>query len=255
MGKLIDFNVGCANSSIIITNNHSIMIDCYGLEDYKNYLPQNKIIDVLFITHQHHDHFDSISFLLDNNYVVNNLFYSPYVRRHGDNSVELDEWNDFLNLKNRLEKRGTKSTSLYHQSDLTKPYLTYGDVKCFVIGPYKHIANSETRELHDASLVITFKLGNRSTVFPGDASDDSLNYIAKTTNNYCDDILHASHHGSLNGADLDFIKGANANYTVISTKSGVYENVPHPTALQRYRENTKEAVYRTDIDRTSTFTF
>jgi len=255
MGKLIDFNVGCANSGIISTGYHSIMIDCYGLEDYKDNLPRSKTINVLFITHQHHDHFDGISFLLDNNYSVEYLIYSPYQRRYGDNSVELDEWNDFLNLKTRLEKKGTKCGSLYRQSDLKEPLFSYDDVKCFLIGPYKHIADSDTRELHDASLVIYFQLNNRFTVFPGDASDTSLNYIAKNTNNYCNDILHASHHGSLNGADLDFIKGANAVYTVISTKSGVYENVPHPTALQRYREYTAKSVYRTDTSGPLTWTF
>jgi beta-lactamase superfamily II metal-dependent hydrolase len=255
MGKLIDFDVGCANSSIILTNNHAIMIDCFGLEEYKNCLPQNKIIDVLFITHQHHDHFDGISFLLDHNYSVKYLAYSPYQRRYGDSSVELDEWNDFLNLKSRLEKKGTQCGSLYRQSDFSNPLCSYDDVKCFIIGPHKNIADSDTRELHDASLVIYFKLNNRSTVFPGDASDANLNWIANNTDNYCNDILHASHHGSLNGADLDFIKEANANYTVISTKSGVYENVPHPTALQRYRMHTKKTVYRTDTSGPLTWNF
>jgi beta-lactamase superfamily II metal-dependent hydrolase len=82
-----------------------------------------------------------------------------------------------------------------------------------------------------------------------------LEYIATHTTNFCNDILRASHHGSINGAQLDFIKKCNADYTVISTESGVHESVPHPTALQRYRDNTKKKVYRTDQDGTLTWTF
>jgi ribonuclease BN (tRNA processing enzyme) len=157
MGKLMDLDVGCANSSIILTNKHAILVDCYGLDTYNAYLPQNKMIDVLFITHQHHDHFDGISYLLDNNYSVNYLVYSPYKRRYDDSSVELDEWNDFLNFKARLEKKGTKPVTTYRQIDFEKPFCSYDNLKCYMIGPVSHIANSETRELHDASLLLLLK--------------------------------------------------------------------------------------------------
>jgi beta-lactamase superfamily II metal-dependent hydrolase len=84
-------------------------------------------------------------------------------------------------------------------------------------------------------------------LFNGDASGANLQNVAALSH-ICDDILHASHHGSIEGADLGFIKKCNASYAVISTEADVHDNVPHPTALQRYRENTKNRVYRTDQD-------
>ena len=75
-----------------------------------------------------------------------------------------------------------------------------------------------------------------------------LEYIAENTSNYCNDILHASHHGSLNGAQLNFIRNCNAEYTLISTRAGVHSNIPHPTALSRYRAHTRHNVRRTDVD-------
>jgi len=92
-------------------------------------------------------------------------------------------------------------------------------------------------------------------LFAGDASDTNLQGIADNTKNYCNDILHASHHGSLNGANLDFIKKCNAEYTLISTQSGVYDNIPHPTALWRYRKYTVHDVRRTDVDGSWEWTF
>jgi beta-lactamase superfamily II metal-dependent hydrolase len=117
-----------------------------------------------------------------------------------------------------------------------------------LIAPSQTIAGSATRELHDACLVFRTDLGQRKCTFTGDASDANLNWIAQSTTHICDDILHASHHGSMNGADLEFIKACKAQFTVISTESGVYENVPDGTALARYQKNSTQGVYRTDRD-------
>jgi beta-lactamase superfamily II metal-dependent hydrolase len=128
-------------------------------------------------------------------------------------------------------------------------------VRFEIIGPHQSIATSATRELHDACLVIKAILGKRACLFTGDASDANLGYIADNTRNFCNDILHASHHASLQGANLDFVKKCNAQYTLISTASGRYENVPHPTALKRYADNTAHEVRRTDVDGSCMWTF
>ena len=65
-----------------------------------------------------------------------------------------------------------------------------------IIGPAVNIATCATRELHDACLVIKANMGRRCCLFTGDASDANLKWIADNTTDYCNDILHASHHGS-----------------------------------------------------------
>lgn len=165
-------------------------------------------------------------------------------------SVTIEEWNEFNDMKTKFKEKGTKLFAPYRQDNFNQPFWGTDGVKFEIIGPAKSVATSDTRELHDACLVIKAILGKRKCLFTGDASDANLEYIEKNTKNFCDDILHASHHGSLNGAHLEFIKKANVSYTLISTKSGVYENVPHATALRRYKENTKNDVRRTDVDGT-----
>ena len=59
----------------------------------------------------------------------------------------------------------------------------------------KSIATSDTRELHDASLVFRADLSARKCTFTGDASDTNLENVA-TIDHICDDILHASHHAN-----------------------------------------------------------
>ena len=127
-------------------------------------------------------------------------------------------------------------------------------LRIWMIGPEKIIATSDTRELHDASLVFTVKGEKRTCLFTGDSSDTSLNWISKNTNNHCNDILHASHHGSKNGADLEFINSCNIIHTIISTKFGEHDSVPHPTALARYEKYSTD-VYRTDVSGTLSYNY
>lgn len=256
MGSLYCLNVGWGDASLIITDSATFLVDCHNIGDHANLLPSSKHILGVFITHQHRDHYSGLIYLKEKGYSIEYLIYSPYSRRHGDNSVTLEEWNEFNTLKDFFARRGTELYSPYRQEGFsgTAWWGTDG-VKFEIIGPHASTADSETRELHDASLVIKAILGDRNCLFCGDASDTNLEYIANNTNNYCNDILHASHHGSLNGAHLDFIKKCNAKYTLISTQTGIYENSPHPDALRRYKDNTEYAVRRTDIDGSWRWTF
>ena len=255
MGELHHLDVGCADASVIKTSTATFLIDCHGIEDYSDLLPTSKSLRGVFITHQHKDHYSGLGYLKDEGYTIEHLIYSPYERRYNDQSVTIEEWSEFNEYCDYFKEKGTKLYWPYRQSNFGEPYWETDGVSFYIVGPDKSIAKSDTRELHDACLVIHAVMDERKCLFTGDASNTNLKWIADNTASYCDDILHASHHGSIHGADLDFIKECNASYTVVSTKSGVYENVPHPTAMRRYRDNTKNKVYRTDSSGSLKFTF
>lgn len=248
MGEINFLDVGCGDTSIIKTNGNVYLVDCYDIENHSYLLPSNKIIKALFVTHQHYDHFLGMKYLMENDYKINYLIYSPYDRRRGDNSVQYEEWKDFTSYAKCFEYNGTKLYKPYRQGNFNTPWWSIDELKFYMLGPVNSIADRDTRELHDASLVFLVKANNRNCLFTGDASDISLEWISNNTENYCNDILHASHHGSINGANLSFIKNANIKDTIISTKSGVHSNVPHSTAISRYKSFTKNTVYRTDTN-------
>lgn len=256
MGEMKCFDVGFGDTTLIDSGSGVVMIDCNEfIEDHSSVLPRSKVIDVLFITHQHYDHFLGMEFLKTEGFTIRNLVYSPYDRRRSDNSVAYDEWERFKSIAGYFQRAGTKAYAPYRQKTWDSAWWSICGLKVWMIGPNEAIATSTTRELHDACLVFRIVMGNRKCLFTGDASDQSLSWIADHTNYHCEDILHASHHGSLNGADLDFIKSCNADFTVISTKPGVHQNVPHATALSRYENHTANTVYRTDRDGTLTWSF
>lgn len=255
MGKLHCLDVGCGDASVIISENSTFLVDCHNIENHAHLLPASKNIRAVFITHQHRDHYSGLDYLRKKKYSIQHLIYSPYDRRYGDNSVTSEEWDEFNSHRDYFRANGTALYTPYRQESFEKPYWTIDGLKFWMLGPQKGIATSGTRELHDACLVFRADLAQRVCTFTGDASDCNLNWIAKNTNNICNDILHASHHGSINGADLDFLKKCNINQTLISTACGVYKSVPDDVALKRYIDNTKNGIYRTDQGGTWTWTF
>lgn len=248
MGKVHFCKVGCADCTVIQAASATYLIDCSGIEDHAHLLPSSKRLRGVFITHQHRDHYGGLNCLKQNGYSIDFLIYSPYARRYNDNSAPYDEWQEFNRLRDHFVSKGTQTRTPYRQDDWSKPWWDAGDIEFRMLAPFKDLATSDTRELHDACLVVHVSAGSRKFLVCGDASDASLNKLARNTSNYCNDVLRCSHHASLNGADLAFVKGASAQYTVISTEPGVYDNVPHPTALKRYNDNTAKKVYRTAIN-------
>jgi len=248
MGALHCLDVGCADASVIRTATATFLVDCHNIGHFENLLPGNKRLRGVFVTHQHSDHYSGLGYLKDNGYSIDHLVYSPYNRRRGDNSVTIEEWSEFASFCDHFSQKGSKLYTPYRQTEWGKPWWNTDGVQFEIIGPHSSVADSETRQLHDACLVIKAILGARACLFAGDASDANLEYIANNTKDYCNDILHASHHGSIEGAHLAFVKKCNAQYTLISTATGKFDNVPHPTALRRYKESTAHDVRRTDVD-------
>ena len=257
MGKLHCLNVGCSDATVIVSATETFLVDCHNIEEHSHLLPTSKYLRAVFITHQHHDHFSGLQYLRDHGYTIGCLIYSPYERRYADNSVQLDEWKEFCSHRDYFESQGTALRAPFRQELHlgAAPYWTVDGLKFWMLGPFEDLATSETRCLHDACLVFRADLKKLLCTFTGDASDASLRQIADNTTNYCNGILHASHHGSINGAEETFIAKAKSKQILISTAEGVYSNVPHPDALALYERTTPGKVYRTDVFGTATWNF
>ncbi len=250
-------NVGCADCTIFEMGNDVVVIDCgyrrfnngaskpTNIASYlKNYIGKT-YIDLLIITHPHHDHYLGMEDLIGG-FTVAEFWGSPYERRYGDNSLSIDDWNEYNNLKGRLIPDSNKKFTC------TKGVRkTFSGCEFVVLGPRNTINSDDTRECHDGSLVIWVSTPSNKFIICGDASNSELDQVKSDWKLSGCDVLRCSHHGSDNGANLEFIKTISPRDAIISTGSGVFSNLPSNTALQRYRSNSTN-VFRTDVDGTCT---
>ncbi len=247
-------DVGCADCTIFEMGDDLVLIDC-GYNKYSDkgiskptniahYINNNigkSLIDLLIISHPHSDHYLGMEDLI-NNFTVAEFWGSPYKRRHDDNSLSLEDYNEYTNLKNKLVPDSSKRFTC--SSGVRKNFT---NCNFLVLGPRTSVNDSDTRECHDANLVIWVSTPANNFIVCGDASDSELDLILadwKLTN--CN-VLRASHHGSKNGANLEFIKTASPRDTIISTKSGIFDNVPDSKALRIY-DTYSSKVFRTDVE-------
>lgn len=250
-------NVGCADCTIFEMGKDLVVIDCgyrrrsngiskpTNIADYITNVIGKSYIDLLIVSHPHHDHYLGMEDLIGK-FTVAEFWGSPYERRHGDNSLSLDEWKEYCQLKEKLIPDNQKRFTC--PSGTRK---TFSGCEFVVLGPRKAVNANDTRECHDASLVIWVETPANKFLICGDASDSELDQIRADWKLSECNVLRASHHGSINGANLEYLKTVAPRYTIISTQSGVFENLPSNTALQRYREYSTK-VFRTDTDGTCT---
>lgn len=250
-------NVGCADCTIFEIGNDLVVIDCgyrqfsngvskpTNIYDYLRNVIRKTYIDLLIISHPHHDHYLGMEELISN-VTVAEFWGSPYERRYGDNSLEDEEWKEYCNLKERLVPEMSRRFTC-----MKNTRKTLSGCEFVVLGPRKNVNTNETRECHDACLVVWVHSPANNFIICGDASDSQLDQITSDWKLSDCTVLRASHHGSDNGANLEFIKAASPRDTIISTKSGIFDNLPSETALQRYKRSSKN-VFRTDVDGTCT---
>jgi competence protein ComEC len=255
--KVHFLNVGLADCTIIEMDNDLVVIDCgYRRTGYsaskptniKNYLNDvigKTIIDLLIVTHPHHDHFIGMEDMIGS-FKVLRYWGSPYERRYADASLSNDEWNEYVKLRNKLVPESNRQMTPYKGET-----IKIGSCTFFVVGPRNNVNSDNNRECHDASLVVWVSSPSNTLLVCGDASDLELKRISLDYKLSDCTILRASHHGSENGADLDFLKSISPRDTIISTQSGIIENLPSGLALSRYKEYSKKT-FRTDIDGTCT---
>lgn len=248
--------VGCADCAIFEMGNDLVVIDCgyrrtgYGVSkptniaSYLKYTIGKSWIDLMIITHPHHDHFLAMEDLITNRITVAELWASPYQRRYDDPSLSAEEMSEFLSVAKRLVPVSSSRIPVYKGQQ-----RTFSGCLFHVLGPRQDVNSSATRECHDACLVTWVGAQANRFVICGDASDTELELVRADWNLSSATILRASHHGSMNGANLDFIKAVSPIDTIVSTESGVIQSVPHPTALQRYRDHSIKVV-RTDLNGT-----
>ena len=227
--KVYYFDVGQADSILIVNNGKTMLIDAGNNDDgdmLVNYIQTLGIskIDVLVGTHPHEDHIGG----LDNIIKAFDIgtIYMPKVQT---NTKTFEEVIDAISAK------GLKVTT-----PKIGDIFDLGKAKCEVMS-----IGDDKSNLNTTSIVIRMVYNDVSYLFTGDmeTSNESARQWPQT------DILKVAHHGSGTSSSEKFLKQVMPKIGVIQVGEGNSYSHPHDVVIKRLEKLGVE-IYRNDLKQT-----
>ena len=186
-------------------------------------------IDVLALTHAHHDHVAGLETVMAN-FQVTELWLPS-----------IPDLEAYQRLQQRARQRAI-SVHTYSRGDTTR--LGEATVAFLSPGPNYQPAR---RPHNDDSLVMRLSYGRRAALLAGDVQQTMEMELLRDNGPLQADWLKVPHHGSKSSNSLEFLSGVGAPYGVISVAANSRFGHPHPEALERLRD-ARVRLFRTDRD-------
>ena len=200
--------VGKADSMVLSTENHTVIIDCGEKGDGKEileYLESNNItkVDYLIITHFDQDHVGGASKVIKS-IPIDNVLQPSYEK----SSSEYDKYCDAMQEMNITPTNVTQTMN-----------FNLDDVSFTIYPPQKNFYGDN--EENDFSLVTKVVHGENTFLFTGDAEETRLDEIMSLDNIQCD-FLKVPYHGNYLDNLETFLKEVNPKYAVICCSTKQY---------------------------------
>ena len=228
--QIFYFDVGQADSSLILNNGKVMLIDAGNDKDGDTLVKNIKDlgiekIDYLVGTHMHADHIGGMDSIVKS-FEIGEIFI-PYTTRP---DVQVKE------LLQAIDEKGLTITA----TDIGYSFKV-GEGNCVI----KHINNDEPTNINLSSIVIELEYKTSKYLFMGDAESKNENEINWNKVN----VLKVGHHGSDTSSTKKFINTVSPEIAIISVgKNNIYK-LPKQTVIDRL-ENIGAKIYRTDEDGT-----
>lgn len=227
--KIYFLDVGQADSTLIVNNGKTMLIDAGNNEDgnlITKYIKSLGIekIDYLIGTHVHEDHIGGLDTIIDNFNI--GTIYLPYTTEKTTITKTFEDVLDSL-----IEKNLSITTA-----NIGDEFLL-GAANCEIM----YVDNEEPDDTNDQSICLRLVFKDESYIFMGDASQEveKARSWSETT------VLKVAHHGSRKSTSKEFLKQINPQIAIISVgKDNSYKH-PHKELLTRL-ENEGTKIYRTD---------
>ena len=186
-------------------------------------------IDVLALTHAHHDHVGGLETVMANFQVAE--LWLP----------SIPDLEAYQRLQQRARQRAIP-VHTYRRGDTAR--LGEATVAFLSPGPNYQPAR---RPHNNDSLVMRFNYGRRAALLTGDVQQTMEMELLRDRGPLQADWLKVPHHGSKSSNSLRFLSGVGAPYGVISVAANSRFGHPHPEVLQRLRD-ARVRLFRTDRD-------
>ena len=223
------FDVGQADSTLLISNNKTMLIDAGNNED--GTLIVNNIkrlgiqkLDYVIGTHPHEDHIGGLDDVISNFDI--GTIYMPKIQ------TNTKTFEDVLDV---IERKGLKITSP-KQGDI----FNIGNAKCEIMLAGTGL-KEEQENLNLSSIVIRTTYKEQSYLFMGDSEEENEN----SRNWMQTNILKVGHHGSSTSSSKKFLNQVLPQISIVSVGKDNDYGHPHDEVIDRL-EKIGTLIYRTD---------
>lgn len=224
--ELFFFDVGQADSTLVMNNGKTMLIDAGNDENGEQIVENIKALgitklDYLVVTHMHSDHMGGMD------KVIKSLeIGTMYMPETVQTTTQVQEM-----LEAMLEK-GVK-----YESPNIGDTFKLGNAN----GKIVYSDDSQTENLNNSSIVIELSFEEQRILFMGDAEKD----VEKTLKLDKINILKVGHHGSSTSSSEAFIKQIKPDIAIIQVGKDNSYHHPHNSIIKRLK-NYGATVYRTD---------
>lgn len=228
--KVYFLDVGQADSILITSNNHNMLIDAGNNEDgplLVNYIKNNLGIDkfdYIVGTHPHEDHIGGLDDII-NNFEIENI-YLPDV---------ITTTKTFEDVIDAIANKDLEITIPEIDSD-----FTLGESNINVI-----YTGTDEKDLNNSSIVLKLSFGNNSFLFTGDATKEIEKSILDK--NIDIDVLKIGHHGSAYSTSNEFLLKTTPSYAIISVAEKNSYNHPSKDTLNRIKKFTDKIYITSEL--------
>ena len=225
--QIIYFDVGQADSTLIMNNGKTVLIDGGNDsdgDDLVKYIKSQKIskIDMVIATHLHADHIGGLDDVIDS-FDIGTVYMPDTV----NTDKQVEEFLDAMERKKleyEVPEIGTK--------------FDVGLANCEVMA-----VNNNAKDLNNSSIVIQLNYLKQNYLFMGDSEkevEDSRNWNKIN-------VLKVGHHGSSSSSTEKFLNQTRPDIAIISVGLNNQYNHPSVDVLNRLK-NLNATIYRTDED-------
>lgn len=225
--NILFFDVGQADSSLVISDGKTMLIDAGNQDDGEYLVNQIKSlninkIDYVIGTHIHEDHIGGLADIIEN-FEIGKITM-PYNRTSTANY--------YLDILEALDTKGLEIT----ESSIGDKF-EIGKTKCEIMA----VDNTEPEDVNDSSIVVQVDYDTQEYLFMADATEK-----VESTRSWEDiDVLKVGHHGSNTSSSKKFLNQVLPEISIIQVGKDNAYGMPKNEVLERL-EKIKTVLYRTD---------